>query len=109
MNDMSKRITIRPRASQDIDDHFAYLAQNSSITAFRFFDAVRLTIAQIARMPGLGAAYSTRNARLTGLRKWSVKGFKRYMIFYLDLEETVEVVRILYGSQDISSILEREG
>jgi toxin ParE1/3/4 len=56
---MSKRITIRPRASQDIDDHFAYLARNSSETAFQFFDAVRLTIAQIARMPGIGVAYST--------------------------------------------------
>jgi toxin ParE1/3/4 len=106
---MSKRITIRPRASQDIDDHFAYLARNSSETAFQFFDAVRLTIAQIARMPGIGVAYSTQNARLIGLRKWSVKDFKRYIIFYLDLEETVEVVRILYGSRDISSILGREG
>jgi toxin ParE1/3/4 len=56
---MSKRITIRPRASQDIDGHFAYLAQNSSKTAFQFFDAVRSTITQIARMPGIGVAYST--------------------------------------------------
>ena len=51
---MGKPITIRPRASQDIDDHFAYIAQRNAESALRFFDATRSTIAQIARMPGIG-------------------------------------------------------
>lgn len=105
---MGKQIAVRPRASQDIDDHFAYIAQSNAEAALRFFDAARLTIAQIARMPGIGVVYPVQSASLQGLRKWPVKGFRQYMIFYLDLPEAVEVVRILYGSQDINSILERE-
>jgi toxin ParE1/3/4 len=40
---MTKRIVITPRASQDIDEHFAYIAQNNPDAALRFFDAVRQT------------------------------------------------------------------
>ncbi|MFQ4139817.1 type II toxin-antitoxin system RelE/ParE family toxin [Nodosilinea sp. PGN35] len=105
---MGKQITVRPRASQDLDDHFTYIAQSNSEAALRFFDAVRSTIAQIARMPGIGVVYPVQSAALQGLRKWPVKGLKQYIIFYLDLPEAVEVVRILYGSQDIDSILERQ-
>lgn len=105
---MGKQITIRPRASQDLDVHFTYIAQSNAKAALRFFDAARLTIAQIARMPGIGVVYPTQSGALQGLRKWPVKGFRQYMIFYLDLPEAVEVIRILYGSQDINSILDRE-
>jgi toxin ParE1/3/4 len=105
---MGKQITVRPRASQDIDDHFIYIAQSNAEAALRFFDAARLTIAQIARMPGIGVAFPVQSVSLQGLRKWPVKGFRQYMFFYLDLPGAIEVVRILYGSQDIDSILERE-
>lgn len=102
---MSKKITIRPRASQDIDDHYDFIAQRNPEAALQFFDAVRLTIAQLARMPGLGSIYRVRQYHLQGMRKWAVKGFKKHLIFYLERDEAVEIVRILYASQDITSIL----
>ena len=51
---MTKKIVITPKASQDLDDCFAYIANDNSEIALRFFDSTRLTIAQIARMPGIG-------------------------------------------------------
>lgn len=41
---MAKSITIRPRASQDLDDHFAYIAQRNAEAALSFFDAVRFRL-----------------------------------------------------------------
>jgi toxin ParE1/3/4 len=38
---MTKRIVITPRASQDIDEHFAYIAQNNSDAALQFFNTMR--------------------------------------------------------------------
>ncbi|MFQ4141497.1 hypothetical protein [Chlorogloeopsis sp. ULAP02] len=35
----------------------------------RFFDSVRETFAQLARMPGMGSRYSSEKLRLQGLRK----------------------------------------
>lgn len=105
---MTKRIIIRPKASQDLDDHFAYIAENNLEAALQFFDLVRSTIAQLARMPGIGSLYSVENPCLQGLRKWAVKDFRKYLVFYFERDDAIEVVRILYAAQDISSILEGE-
>ena len=103
---MTKRIILRPRASQDLDNHFAYIAESNLEAAMQFFDSARLTIAQIARMPGMGSLYPIETPRLQGLRKWAVKDSRKYLIFYFERNNAVEVVRILYAARDISSILE---
>jgi toxin ParE1/3/4 len=105
---MTIRIIVRPRASQDLDDHFAYIAENNFEAALQFFDSVRLTFAQIARMPGLGSIHSFEDSRLQGLQKWAVKGFRKHLIFYFADEDAIEVVRILYATRDIRSILDGE-
>lgn len=60
---MTKRIIVRPRASQDLDDHFAYIAENNFEAALQFFDSARTTIAQLAKMPGIGSPYPIANPR----------------------------------------------
>ncbi|MEM6614521.1 MAG: type II toxin-antitoxin system RelE/ParE family toxin [Cyanobacteria bacterium P01_C01_bin.72] len=105
---MTKRILLRPRASQDLDDCFTHIAENDPKAAFEFFDAARLTIAQLSKMPGLGSLYRVNSPRLQGLRKWPVKDFRKYLIFYLDQDNCIEIIRILYAARDLSSILERE-
>ncbi len=106
---MECRIFITPKASQDIDEHFAYISQTNPDAALRFFDATRQTIARLASMPGLGSPYLVNNQSLVGLRKWGVKGFENYLIFYLHQEELLEVVRILYATRDLPAILEQKG
>ncbi|MCY7367610.1 MAG: type II toxin-antitoxin system RelE/ParE family toxin [Chamaesiphon sp.] len=103
---MTKKIVITPKASQDLDDCFACISQDNPATALQFFDSTRLTIAQIARMPGIGSIFTTNNNRLQELRKWSVKDFRKYLIFYIDREDVVEIVRIIYATRDISSIFD---
>ncbi|MGI0492158.1 type II toxin-antitoxin system RelE/ParE family toxin [Alkalinema pantanalense CENA528] len=105
---MTRRIIVRPKASQYLDDHFAYIAENNFEAALKFFDLARSTITQLARMPGMGNLYSVENSRLQGLRKWAVKDFKKYLIFYFEWDDSIEVVRILYATQNINSILDGE-
>jgi len=105
---MTKTIVITPRASQDLDEHFAYIAQNNPDTALKFFDAVRQTCAKLAQMSGMGSPYPLTNPRLESLRKWSVKGFKKYLIFYLSFDNYIKIVRILHAARDIEGILEKE-
>jgi toxin ParE1/3/4 len=103
---MTKSIVITPKASQDLDDCFAYISQDNPEIALQFFDSTRLTIAQIAKMPGIGSIFVTKKDRLQGLRKWSVKDFRKYLTFYVDRDDVVEIVRILYATRDINSILD---
>jgi toxin ParE1/3/4 len=53
----------------------------------------------------MGSLYAVDNSSLQGLRKWAVKGFKKYLIFYLDQEDFITIVRILYTAQDIEKII----
>jgi hypothetical protein len=48
------------------------------------FDAIGLTLTQIAKIPKIGVSYPFQNSRLTGLRKLQVKDFGNYIIFYLE-------------------------
>lgn len=105
---MNRRILIRPRASQDLDELFDYIARNNPSAALRFFDATRQTIARLATMPSIGSPYRLNNERLEGLRKWKVKDFERYLIFYLFTAEILEVVRILPAVRDLPNCLEGE-
>jgi toxin ParE1/3/4 len=105
---MSKRIIISTKASQDLDDHFAYIAENNFEAALQFFDSARSSIAQLAKMPGIGSPYPVQNLRLQGLRKWAVKDFRKHLIFYFERDDAIEVVRILYAARDINSIFDGE-
>ncbi|CAD5941057.1 hypothetical protein PCC9214_01928 [Planktothrix tepida] len=105
---MTKRIIITPKASQDIDDHFMYISSINQNAALRFFDAVRETLANLARMSEIGSLYPINNVHLEKLRRWSVKGFEKYLIFYLSFEDRILIVRILHSARDIERILKEE-
>ena len=103
---MTRRISITPKASQDLDDIYNFIAKNNSDIALRFFDAARQTFSQLAKNPGIGAIYEVSKPELKGLRKWRVKQFDKYIVFYRYSDELVEVIRIIYAGRDISAIME---
>jgi len=54
---MTRRILITPKASQDFDEIYDFIARNNSDTALKFFDAARQTFNQLAKNPGIGTIY----------------------------------------------------
>ena len=56
----------------------------------------------------MGSPYIVKNPRLEGLRKWGVREFENYLIFYLVSEDLLTVLRVIYGTRDIPTILEQE-
>lgn len=61
---MTLRILLFPKANQDLDDLFNYIAQNNPDAGLRFFDAARKTIAKLAQNPGMGNFYTVDNPNL---------------------------------------------
>lgn len=55
-----------------------------------------------------GSIYEVKNPRLVGLRKWSVKGFNKHLIFYLDRNDCIEIVRIIHAARDVLQVLAEE-
>lgn len=93
-------VRIRPSATADLEQIASYLDRQSSSAADRFLssfdDATRL----LASMPRMGALRIHRG-RLRGLRSWPLTSFGPYLIFYLPIEQGIEVMRVLHGARDV--------
>ncbi len=48
----------------------------------------------------MGSQIRTHHPALAGTRKWPVRDFRGYLIFYLPRAAGVSVVRVLHGSRD---------
>jgi toxin ParE1/3/4 len=102
---MNRCIVIHEDATLDLQEHFNYLAQNSKESAFLFFDSARQTFAALARMPGIGQKYESEDEDIINIRKWAVKGFKSYLIFYRYDDQSIQVLRIIYATRDLTPLL----
>ncbi len=106
---MKRRIVVSPAADVDIDEQFDYLSFKADIeTANRFFEATQSTFQRLARMPRIGSLATMIHPRLESMRWWPVKRFENYLIFYMETDEAIYVVRLLHRSRDIESVFSSE-
>ncbi|MFM8331911.1 MAG: type II toxin-antitoxin system RelE/ParE family toxin [Candidatus Methylumidiphilus sp.] len=102
---LQKPIHIRPLANTDIDDITDYIALDSIEAATRFLNSVEQACARISEQPGIGALRYAKTAYLDGLRFWPVPTFDKYLVFYLERPDYIDVLRVLHGARDIPNIL----
>jgi toxin ParE1/3/4 len=101
------RVYRRATARRDLVEHFVYLAENADAdTAERFLDSARSSFESLAEQPMIGAPIQARSPALAGMRKWPVRDFRSYLIFYLPRPDGMSVVRVLHGSRDWWGLLE---
>ena len=100
------RVIPRRLATQDLRDAAAhYAGEVDAATARRFIDAVQQAFTLIARQPGIGSPRYAVELDLPGLRARPVEQFP-YLIFYLEQEDHIDVLRILHARRDIPTSLQ---
>jgi|SRR5271157_1996474 toxin ParE1/3/4 len=93
-------------AKRDLVDHFVYLAENAGLeTADRFLLQTDASFSHLARHPASGVELALSRAEMAGMRKWQVKGFEKFLIFYRLRRDGVSIVRVLHASQDWWGVL----
>lgn len=96
----------RPAARRDLVEHYVYLAENAGeAVADRFLDHVEATFIGLSEHPDMGAPLTLRRPELAGLRKWPVKDFEKFLIFYKPRPQGVSIVRVLHAAQDWWGVL----
>jgi toxin ParE1/3/4 len=104
---MSYRVVFAPKASDQLEALFHYIAERSSLTiAQRYTDAVVATCEGLALFPLRGVA---REDIRPGLRLTHHKG--RTVIAYAvdERAQTVSILGVFYGGQDHQGILSAGG
>jgi toxin ParE1/3/4 len=106
---MSKSIHRRRKARQDLVDIFRFYAREAGFRAAqRFFAEAEATFTRLAGMPGMGNGYEHDHPALAGVRFFPISRFRKYVVFYRQIADGIEIVRVFHGARDIPSILAEE-
>lgn len=96
-----KPVRLRPRAREDIEDIWRFVARDSVERADRLVDDLTARFALIAADPEMGAE---RADLADGLRHFPCG---RYIIFYTPEDEGPVVERVLHGARDLPRLFGR--
>lgn len=102
-----KPIIRHPKAAEDVEGHAMYIAEGSIDAALLFLERAEQTIKGLGLFPESGAPFPSRVPELAGVRTKLVKDFPNHVVFYIVRDETIEVVRVLRGGQNMSVEVEK--
>ena len=95
-----KRFILTPRARQDLNDIWDYIANDNIEAADRVLDALDNAMLKLAKNPGIGH----RRDELTDQRHRFLLVYS-YLIVYRHETKPLQIVRILHAARDVQSIL----
>ncbi len=88
------RIVRRPKAEQDLDDIFNWIADQSPANADRYIARIISTIRHVAEMPQMG---TLRLPSHLNIRSFPVGN---HLVFYQLIDAGIEVIRVIHGARD---------
>jgi toxin ParE1/3/4 len=99
---------LRARARRDILQNAGYLEDQGGVElAGRFVDATQDTFDALAPMPKAGIRCEFSKPALKRVRRWPVKGFENWLVFYLPRRNGVEILHVIHGARDVESLLNK--
>jgi toxin ParE1/3/4 len=104
---MSPSFSKSLQARADLLDIFVHIGEDSLTSADRFLEAAESTFQRLAENPHIGNVCGF-GGDFADLRRWPVRGFETYLIFYRVRGQVVEIIRVLHGARDIEAMFETE-
>ena len=96
----------RPRFLLDLAEELNWLNKKAGPeVANRWYEALCAAIEQLQRQPGLGRP--RRDLKPEGIRSWRVRGFPRWLVFYLERPDRLVFLRVRQGTMNLA-VLEME-
>ncbi|HEY1686883.1 MAG TPA: type II toxin-antitoxin system RelE/ParE family toxin [Tepidisphaeraceae bacterium] len=98
------RLLVHDKALDDVQSIAHYIARENLSAALRFYDAAQLAFDFLVSMPGAGPQLNSPFQSIPDLRFWPISRFRNYLVLYKSLPDGVEILRVIHGARDISSI-----
>jgi plasmid stabilization system protein ParE len=104
MNRAGFRLT--DAAVSDIQEQTDWYAQRSDrALARRWENRVTAALIRIEKNPRSGAKCGFGAEELQDVRRMSIAGFPRHLIFYRTTEGEIKILRVVHGARDLESLL----
>lgn len=99
---------VRPLAWREISGHLDYLEEEAGLeTAERFLDQLMKSFEALAQMPRVGSLCGFSRSSTRRLRRWPVRDFPNWLIFYIPTRYGIEIVHVIHGARNIDTLLNR--
>jgi len=90
-----------PRVEEDLIEGARWIQADNPQAARRFLDVTFATFDRLAEFPESGAFARFKNRRLAAVRFCVLPPpFNRWLIFYQSSSDEVEIIRVIYGTQN---------
>ena len=89
-------------AQQDLIDIFDYIREDNPTAAANFIDKIDKSISKLELFPKLGVIPKDDHLEFFGYRMLVIDS---YLVFYVIIENIVEIRRIIHGSRRYSFLL----
>jgi len=82
-----------------------YAAQSGDALAKRWEKAVASVMLRLVTRPAAGKRCRFRSAELTNVRRTTISGFPKHLVFYRVDEGEIFILRVVHGARDLERLL----
>jgi toxin ParE1/3/4 len=82
-----------------------YLTQSGAVLAGRWEKAVTLAALRIVKNPLSGTPCNFKSSEITDVRRASIAGFPKHLLFYKFDKRSVFILRVVHGARDLERLL----
>lgn len=97
---MTKQFIVSPDAKQDLDDIWEYYAERDLAYAKKLLTEISKKFSLLVQYPEIGRE---RNDLILYMRSFAVKD---YLIFYLPISDTIEILRVVKASRNLAKLFD---
>ena len=99
-------IIVTPAAETDLTEIWSYIAEDNPQAADRVFEAAQMTFDSLLEQPKIGKIFESKRKKLKGILFFPIHQFPKYIIYYRETSNGIEVVRVLHSRMLKESRLE---
>lgn len=100
------RLVVSDMAAVDVVEQADWYEAHAGISlAERWGKAVTSAVLRITKNPGAGAPCNFNSPELRDIRRMTITGFPKHLIFYRFADGEIFVMRVLHGARDIEHLL----
>lgn len=102
------KVTYDDGVFEELVNLSAYLAEDNEQIAHKFLNACDATFQFLTVNRHMGSIREFESAGLSEVRMWRVKGFEKYLIFYVPTQSGVRILHVLHSATDYNRAFEDE-
>ena len=100
------RLVLSDAAAADILEQADwYVAQSGEALAKRWENAVTAAVLRVVSRRAAGTPCRFQSPELRGVRRTTISGFPKHLLFYRVEEGAIQILRIVHGARDLERLL----